>query len=293
MFFLNKNRQSKSEQKEEKPKVEITKDNICEVLPKELIEEAIGRKIVKVEKSLSSSCAYYLDYKEDFFGPGQAGGPHILIGLNDENYEQIKQQLSRPGIDNEFVKDNRISVNHYLIKSRVGKIWEVDLFLNDREYLGIKSNYEAATGEELIKIAVNIVNQKSEFFSSQESQNQNNIPLPQEEDIIRNFTSLIENGKPDEAAKMMKTNNDSELQAWAVQFSNITSFKLLKIEKFNENEWTDNKHIYKVIFDIWMDPRSADAPISYYGWQNGQNTRWLTLEKVGNIWKIAEITSGP
>jgi hypothetical protein len=40
-----------------------------------------------------------------------------------------------------------------------------------------------------------------------------------------------------------------------------------------------------------MDSRSADAPISYYGWQNGGNTRWISLEKVGDLWKIAEIAT--
>ncbi|MCM8788053.1 MAG: hypothetical protein NC935_08410, partial [Candidatus Omnitrophica bacterium] len=74
---------------------------------------------------------------------------------------------------------------------------------------------------------------------------------------------------------------------------NITSFKLLKMEKANENEWTDTKDIYKVVLDVWMDPKSANAPIPYYGWENGQNTRFLTLEKVGNLWKIAEIATGP
>lgn len=274
--------------------------DICETIPKELVEEAIGRSIVKTGKGLGNSCEYYTNYKEDFFGPEQAGGPHILIGFSDEDYEKIKEDLSRPGIDNQFVKDSRISVEHYLIKSRVGKVWEVDLFLKNGGYLGIKSNYEAVSGEELVKIALKIIEKYPGLFGGEgtketEASKENNggVPLPSDEDIIRNFANLIEEGKADSAAKMMKTKDDSELQAWAVQFSNITSFKVLKIEKSREEEWTNSKHYYKVLFDVWMDPRSADAPIPYYGWQNGQNTRWLTLEKVGNVWKIAEIATGP
>jgi hypothetical protein len=119
------------------------------------------------------------------------------------------------------------------------------------------------------------------------------VPLPSDEDIIRSFVDLIENGEASGAALMMKTKNETELQTWAVHFNAIKSFKLLKIEKTNEDQWTDNKHIYKVVLDVWMDPSSADAPIPYYGWQNGENTRWITLEKVGDIWKIAEIATGP
>lgn len=285
---------------ESKPSVEgekeITIENICNYFPKELIEEAIGRNIVKTEEALSNGCDYYTDYKEDFFGPGLSGGPHILIALNKEDYEQIKKELSRPGIDNEFVKDSRITVNHYLIKSRVGKVWEVDLFLKEKEYLGIKSNYEAASGEELIKIALKIIEKKIELFSGSKGESQEEAnkktSLPQE-DVIRNFTQLISDGKPDSAAKMMKVSDESELQAWAVQFAAMNSFKIINLEKHREEEWTTNRHYYKVIFDVLMKPESRDAPIPYYGWENGENTRWLTLEKIGNVWKISEIATGP
>jgi len=130
-------------------------------------------------------------------------------------------------------------------------------------------------------------------LTGEEKETSGGIPLPSDEDIIRNFVNLIEEGQADKAALMMKTKDETELQIWAVHFNAINSFKLLKIEKANENEWTDDKHIYKVVLDVWMDPSSAQAPIPYYGWQNGENTRWITLEKVGDIWKISEIATGP
>jgi len=129
--------------------------------------------------------------------------------------------------------------------------------------------------------------------TQQEQKTNNEVPLPSDEDIIRNFVNLIEEGKADKAALMMKTKDDTELQTWGVHFNAINSFKLLKIEKANEESWSDNKHIYKVVLDVVMNPSSASAPIPYYGWQNGENIRWITLEKVGNIWKIAEIATGP
>jgi len=119
------------------------------------------------------------------------------------------------------------------------------------------------------------------------------VPLLSDEDIIRNFVALIEEGRADKAALMKKIKDDTEFQTWAVHFAAINSFKLLKIEKVSEESWSNNKHIYKVVLDVWMDPKSANAPIPYYGWQNGENTRWITLEKVENVWKIAEIATGP
>lgn len=140
-------------------------------------------------------------------------------------------------------------------------------------------------------------NQNQNQVSGQKSQEEN-VPLPQDEDIIRTFVNLVEEGKANEAARMMKISENSpdqansELQTWAVQFANILSFKLLKLEKSNENEWTSQNHIYKAFLDVKMDPRSAEAPIPYYGWQDGENTRWFILEKVGNVWKIAAIATG-
>lgn len=268
-------------------KLEAIRNNTCEFIPKELIEEAIGRPIVKVENVKLKTikyCSYYTHYIDP-----QSGGADIAIGLEtEEDYSLIKKDLERTG--NQFVKDERIPVEHYLIK-KGETIWEVDLFLNDKVFLGIKSNHQAATGEELIKIALKILETKKDFFASAQKMSQESVPLPQDVDAIYNLVNLIEEGRSDDAAKMMKVKDDSELQAWAVQFSNINSFKLLKIEKVKENQWTDKKHIYKVTLDVWMNPDSASAPIPYYGWENGENIRWVTLEKLGNIWKISEINS--
>jgi hypothetical protein len=110
---------------------------------------------------------------------------------------------------------------------------------------------------------------------------------------LQNFFSFFGTDDAYKAALMMKTTNDSERQAWAVQFAAFHYLKVLKIEKANLNEWTDNKRIYKVTLDVIMDiEKSANAPIPYYGYQNGENVRWITLEKVDNVWKIAEIAAG-
>ncbi|MEM4736719.1 MAG: hypothetical protein QXD41_02490 [Nitrososphaeria archaeon] len=277
-----------------KKEISFSEVNVCDLVPEKMIEETIGREIVKVEwVSLKTIkyCSYYTHYIDP-----QSGGSNIAIGFSNENYEEIKKDLQRPGLDNEFIKDERISIDHYLIKDRVGKVWEVDLFLGNNWFLGIKSNHDAVTGEELIKIALKII---EEIFSSGKRETEEIVPLPQDEDIIRNFVTQIEEGRPDQAAQMMKLKDtsppqaNSELQSWAVQFAAITSFKLLEMEKANESEWTDSKHIYKVVLDVWMDPSSADAPIPYYGWENGENTRWIVLEKVGDVWKIAEIATAP
>ncbi len=42
-----------------------------------------------------------------------------------------------------------------------------------------------------------------------------------------------------------------------------------------------------------MDPSSANAPIPYYGYETGENIRFITLVKENKLWKIDEIATGP
>ncbi|OGD84742.1 hypothetical protein A2165_03185 [Candidatus Curtissbacteria bacterium RBG_13_40_7] len=127
-------------------------------------------------------------------------------------------------------------------------------------------------------------------------ENTPNVPLPTEEDIIRTFYNLINEGRPADAISMMTSflvGNDTSKQAWGVQFNSFKSVKVLAIEPSMQEEWTSTKHTYKVTLDVQMKPEAQNAPIPNYGWENGQNIRWITLEKVENLFKIVVIATGP
>jgi hypothetical protein len=121
-------------------------------------------------------------------------------------------------------------------------------------------------------------------------------PLPTEKDIIMTFFILINEKRVSEAVGMMVneiTNNDSQKQAWGVQFNAINSIKVLSIEPWMQKEWLANGQFYKLSLDVQMNPDSANATIPYYGWDNGKNTRWIVLQKEGNLWKISGLATGP
>jgi hypothetical protein len=125
---------------------------------------------------------------------------------------------------------------------------------------------------------------------------QESAPLPQEEDIIRTFINLINEDKPSEAVMMMAksiTDDDSQKQAWAVQFNNISLIKIISINPSSPENWTDSQHSYELKLDLKMNPDSSMAPIPYYGWNNGENIRWINLVKEDNLWKIKSIATGP
>lgn len=126
------------------------------------------------------------------------------------------------------------------------------------------------------------------------------VPLPTEEDIIRTFFALIDEGRSTEAVAMMGkavTDNNNYQQQWAVQFSAFESAKLTSVEAgdppVGEASWTDTTHIYKVILKAQMKTESAEEAMPYFGWENGENTRWIELIKEGGNWKIQGIATGP
>ncbi|MCX6717280.1 MAG: hypothetical protein NTU76_01210 [Candidatus Taylorbacteria bacterium] len=121
-------------------------------------------------------------------------------------------------------------------------------------------------------------------------------PLPQETDIIHTFFNLVDTGKPSEAVMMMTQNiisNESIKQSWGVQLNAVKSVKVSKIEESSRTDWSETKHQYMVTLDIVMDSNSANNPIPYYGFEKGENIRFINLIKEGNQWKIEGIATGP
>lgn len=123
------------------------------------------------------------------------------------------------------------------------------------------------------------------------------VPLPQEEDIVRIFFELINEQKPSDAVMMMVPsiiNDDSVKQAYGVQFNAFESIKIKSIESAPQSEWTETKHTYRVDFEAKMKPEAQYVmPITNYGYENGLNIRWVAIEKVEDKWKIASLATGP
>lgn len=122
------------------------------------------------------------------------------------------------------------------------------------------------------------------------------VPLPQETDIIRTYFNLIDERRIGDAVGMMVdsiTSDDSQKQAWGVQLNAMKSVKVLDISSSTPEEWSADEHTYKVTLDIIMDPSSAHTVIPFYGYDSGKNVRWITLRKIGKMWKIAGIGTGP
>lgn len=125
---------------------------------------------------------------------------------------------------------------------------------------------------------------------------QKEVPLPLASDILRNFFSLIDQKRVSEAVMLMSseiTNEDSTKQAWGVQLNMMKSIRVIEITPLIPESTQASERTYKVIFEVTMDPSSVTAPIPYYGYENGENMRWVTLKKEGSMWRIMGIATGP
>jgi len=285
---------------------------VCQLFPKEKIEELTGKQFLEIKPGQNQTqryTEYYCEYRQEKLPYSvEHGNPpqspkNISIAFVSGNIDSLKEvyKLNKEKIE----EDKDVPFSHHLVYNENGKFLRLEAFLSPNVELIINTWWSTLSQDEALKFVKDFAKYLKDFIQKKgqtsslsptpklEKEVGDSVPLPSDEDIIRNFFSFFGTQDAYKAALMMKTTDDSERQSWAVQFAAFNYLQVLKIEKANENQWTNNKHFYKVTLDVVMKPESADAPIPYYGYQNGENIRWLTLEKVGDIWKIAEIATGP
>lgn len=130
--------------------------DVCNYFPKSLVEEAIGRPIVKVEASIIGKevCNYYTAYSETYdhtpYGDNP-GGPSVVVVYDTEDF--LKDKASNEKTGSKYESDSSIGMENFVVKSNVNKIWLTALSLGNGIFLRFKAIDDAVTGEELVKIA--------------------------------------------------------------------------------------------------------------------------------------------
>jgi len=83
--------------------------------------------------------------------------------------------------------------------------------------------------------------------------------------------------------------DEATAQMWLANFKSLTSLKVVSIEQANLVQWTAQAEYYKVTLDI-----TSSEPVETYGWENGDNVRWIKIIPEGaGDWKIDSISSSP
>jgi len=265
-------------------KKEITvSEDVCGAFPKEFVSATTGKTIIKTERFDTTGthvCQYYTD--ENNF---------ITLRLNALNVENQKKGLMVLG--RTFTTNAKIKMEHFVVIQSNGLINEVVLVINSNLFIAVdRTSTKTASETEIVDFAAKVSEriQKGEAVAKEVSPTQvQQVPLPQGEDIVRNFINLISEGKISEAVNMLAPetiSDDSHKQTWGVQFNAFKKISLKKIEPAGEN-------MYKVTLDVEMKPESENNPIPFYGYDKGENIRWIGLKKVDNLWRITGFSTGP
>ncbi len=112
-----------------------------------------------------------------------------------------------------------------------------------------------------------------------------------EEDTIRKFFALVNEGDVDEAVKMMSSNmasSENTKNTWKQSLAGFESIKVTKIEK-SDLDQNDQVYVYKVGLDVQLKSNNQ-----LMNWNNGQEIRFVSVVKGSdNVWQIYEIATGP
>jgi hypothetical protein len=130
--------------------------DVCKYFPKQLVEQAIGKPIVKVEVSVlgSEGCIYYTSYSPTYhhtpYGD-KPGGPEIVVVYDTKDFAKDKVTSEKRG--SVYTRDPSISMDNYVVRDHANQIWLTALVLGNEKYIRLKAIHDAVTGEDLVKIA--------------------------------------------------------------------------------------------------------------------------------------------
>ncbi|HRS47922.1 MAG TPA: hypothetical protein P5225_01430 [Candidatus Paceibacterota bacterium] len=291
---------------------------VCDQISSAAVEGILGEKVERVESIFEapfSICQYYFS-DNDF------------LSLSSGNFSSgpfsYEEQRKNAEILGKEVKTNpKINTEHFIVMEKNGYVGEIILKITDDYFLGIdffslrSMHFRKVTSEEVaVEFSANLVNYlqtgkinkinidfSNTGTTSQPAEDQSftqedsgGVPLPEDEELINSFSNLIDQGKVKDALKMLSLQNISSEEMkkmWQEQFEAMKSVKVLLVEPVMKNNWTDQRREYKVVLDMMMDESSKDASIPYYGYDQGRNTRFITLIKEGDKWFIETITTAP
>ncbi|MGB6607968.1 MAG: hypothetical protein WBF28_09185, partial [Atribacterota bacterium] len=112
-----------------------------------------------------------------------------------------------------------------------------------------------------------------------------------EENFIYEFFEAIDRGDVEQIFSMMDENlagNENMQEMWKANFSSLDKIKVIWLYPEEERKWHNKQPLYKVNIFLKSKPGSP-----YYGWEEGENTRWITVTTNEDNRKIVSIATGP
>ncbi|HPI97268.1 MAG TPA: hypothetical protein PLV56_00880 [Synergistales bacterium] len=109
--------------------------------------------------------------------------------------------------------------------------------------------------------------------------------------VIYRFFDLIDRDGLEDALEMMNPSlagNDQMKEMWKSGFASLDLIRVVRITKEPEKKWHNGNPLFEVELFTRTDPGKG-----FFGWEEGFNTRWISLEQTEKGLEIAEIATGP
>lgn len=270
-------------------------NNICAEFSVDFVYSAIKKPIVRVEGPDSPSidaCKYYTEYSDTWFENKLPGGRFVTIVLENLEVAVQKQYIESSG--GSSGTDSRINMDHLILYREDGTIWNVDLIINPNRYLRVDKFAKAITDEEEIEFAARVADKIQGRSNLKIETNPIDLQAEKEKTLgdsqkvmARNFFDLLAQQKFQEAINLMEANEETK-QMWLTNFQTLKSVSVKKIEEVYKDEWTPSRQVFKATLEV-----EATSQGEQYGWNKGENFRWISLQKNNNIWQVHELANNP
>ncbi len=280
------------------PKGDVDSD-ICKEFTPDFVYSVIGKTIVRMEPSKISgvySCDYFTDYKEDFYKDAKynyvgPGGPSITIVLDNLNVERQKEARKYLGMT--LDTSSKINMENIVSYRTDKSIWSVDLIINPNRFVWANYSHKAITDDQLIDFAAAMADKINGRLKIKIAKNPIDLSPPKvdtslsQKVVVEKFLATLSKKDIQGAIKMLDA-NDNTKQGWGVNFNTIKSLEVKSIEPVFQEEWTNERQVYVVKLNV-----SVTSEGEGYGWAQGANTRWISVQKSGDDWLIHEIANNP
>lgn len=82
--------------------------------------------------------------------------------------------------------------------------------------------------------------------------------------------------------------DDQAKEMWRSNFASLDLIRVVRIIPESEKKWHNGNPLFEVTIFTRPDPGKGS-----FGWEEGFDTRWISLVTEGDGWKITEIATGP
>ncbi len=116
------------------------------------------------------------------------------------------------------------------------------------------------------------------------------------EQFIQLFAQVINQKQINTAVAMLNSSLRADQKSsdqWTAQFNSINAITVKDLSLISPPNNPANTEEYKVNLTVQTSPEAANAPIPFYGWNNGDNIRFITIIKgEDKLWRVQSISTG-